>query len=180
LFLQGFGVPFWGLTHVFGRDDMYWYRLTTAFGRNSIVGTTVKHPESLPGDLLADEKHTKHCGDKVYAAVTAGQDCVLGAAMCQGADSAALSQGYGVFAEEARNLDPDYQAETVNTDGWGATRIAWKTLFVTVQPPHQLPSKSHETRPIKYETMRSQEPSHVAAKPLMERELGICSLANTT
>lgn len=129
LFLQGFGVPFWALTHVFRRDDMYWYRLTTAVGRNSIVGTTVKHPESLPGDLLADEKHTKHCGDKVYAAVTAGQDCVLGAAMCQGADSAALSQGYGVFAEEARNLDPDYQGETVNTDGWGATRKAWKTLF---------------------------------------------------
>ncbi len=129
LFLQSLGIPFWALTHVFGRDDMYWYRLTIAFGRNSIVGTTAKHPESLPKDLLADEKHTKHCGDKVYAAMTAGQDCVLGAAMCRGADSAALSQGYGVFAEEARNLDPDYQAESVNTDGWGATRIAWEILF---------------------------------------------------
>ena len=129
LFLQGFGVPFWAMTHVFGRDDMYWYRLTIALGRNSIVGTTVKHPAGLPCDLLADEKHTKHCGDKVYAAVTAGDDCVLGAAMCQGADSASLAQGYGVFAEEARNLDPDYQAKTVNTDGWGATRIAWQILF---------------------------------------------------
>jgi len=129
LFLQSFGVPFWALTHVFKRNDMYWYRLTTAIGRNSIVGTTVIHPESLPRDLLADEKHTRHGGDKVYAAVTAGQDCVLGAAMCQGADAAALSQGYGVFAEEARNLDPDYQAETVNTDGWGATRKAWEALF---------------------------------------------------
>jgi len=122
-------VPFWGLTHVFGRDDMYWYRLTTAFGCNSIVGTTVIHPENLSADLLADEKHTKHCGDKVYAAVTVGQDCVLGAAMCQGADSAALSKGYGVFAEEARNLDPDYQGGTVNIDGWGATRKAWEMRF---------------------------------------------------
>ncbi len=51
LFLQGFGVPFWALTRVFRRDDMYWYRLTTAVGRNSIAGTTVKHPESLPADL---------------------------------------------------------------------------------------------------------------------------------
>ncbi len=25
LFLQGFGVPYWALTYVFGRDDMYWY-----------------------------------------------------------------------------------------------------------------------------------------------------------
>jgi len=129
LFLEGFGVPFWALTHVFGRDDMYWYRLTTAVGRNSIVGTTVKHPGSVPNDLVADEKHTKHRRDKVYAAVTVGQDCILGAAMCRGADATALSQGYGVFAAEAHNLDPYYRTKTVNTDGWGATKIAWKTLF---------------------------------------------------
>jgi hypothetical protein len=40
-----------------------------------------------------------------------------------------LSQGYGVFAAEARHLDPDDRAATVNTDGWGATKIAWTTLF---------------------------------------------------
>ncbi|MCP5014909.1 MAG: hypothetical protein GY938_06440, partial [Ketobacter sp.] len=108
LFLQGFGVPFWALTHVFGRNDMYWYRLATAFGRNSITGTTVKHPEDLPKDLLADEKHTRHGGEKVYVATTVGNDCVLGAAMCKDADAAALTDRYGVFAKEARNLDPDY------------------------------------------------------------------------
>jgi hypothetical protein len=132
LFLLGFGVPFWGLTHVFGRNDMYWYRLATAFGRNSITGTTVKHSEDLPKDLLADEKHTEHRGEKVYVATTVGNDCVLGAAMCQGADAAALTQGYGVFANEARNVDPDYQAETVNTDGWGATQNAWIVLFAQI------------------------------------------------
>ncbi len=132
LFLQGFGVPYWALTHVFGRDDMYWYRLTTALGRNSIVGTTVKRPERLPKDLSADEKHSTHRGEKVYVATTVGQDCVLGAAMCAGADEAALTQGYGVFAQEARNLDPHYQPETVNTDGWGATQLAWKALFALV------------------------------------------------
>jgi hypothetical protein len=52
--------------------------------------------------------------------------------MCRGADAAALSQGYGVFANEAHNLDPAYQAETVNTDGWEATRIAWETLFLQI------------------------------------------------
>lgn len=129
LFLQGFGVPYWALTHVFGRDDMYWYRLTVAFGRSSIVGTTVKCPEALPKDLLADEKHSRHGGKKVYVATTVGKDCVLGAAMCAAADSAALTQGYGVFAEEVRNLAPHDQPETVNTDGWGATRLAWEALF---------------------------------------------------
>ena len=64
-----------------------------------------------------------HRGEKVYVATTVGKDCVLGAAMCTAADAAALTQGYGVFAEESRNLAPDYQPETVNTDGWGATRL---------------------------------------------------------
>ena len=129
LFLQRFDVPFWALTQVFGRNDMYWYRLTAAFGRNSIVGTTVKRAEALPADLLADEKHTRHAGQKVYAATTVGKDCVLGAAMCKGADAAALTQGYGTFAEEVHNLDPNYRGETVNIDGWAATRLAWEKLF---------------------------------------------------
>ena len=132
LFLLGFGVPFWALVHLFGRNDMYWYRLATAFGRNSITGTTVKHPENLPKDLLADEKHTKHGGEKVYVATTVGNDCMLGAAMCKNADAVALTEGYGVFAKEARNLDPDYQTETVNTDGWGATQNAWIGLFAHI------------------------------------------------
>ncbi len=89
----------------------------------------MKCPENLPKDLLADEKHSTHRGEKVYLATTVGQDCVLGAAMCAGADAPALTQGYGVFAEEARNLAPHEQPETVNTDGWGATRLAWEALF---------------------------------------------------
>ena len=56
LFLyEKFGVPFWGLTYVFGRNDMYWYRLTQNLGRNSIIGTTIKDPNKLSEDLLADE-----------------------------------------------------------------------------------------------------------------------------
>jgi len=37
LFLRKFGVPYWALAHVFGRDAMYWYRMETGLGRNSIV-----------------------------------------------------------------------------------------------------------------------------------------------
>src|SRR5947209_11632742 len=37
LFLRRFGVPFWALARVFGRDPMYWYRLEVGLGRNSIV-----------------------------------------------------------------------------------------------------------------------------------------------
>ncbi len=60
LFLhEKFGVPFWGLTHVFGRYDSYWERMIISLGRCHLVGTTVKNPDKLPDDILADEKHTK-------------------------------------------------------------------------------------------------------------------------
>ena len=30
LFLRRFGVPFWAIAHVFGRNPMYWYRLNSS------------------------------------------------------------------------------------------------------------------------------------------------------
>ena len=56
LFLRKFGVPFWALARVFGRDPMYWYRLECGLGRFSVVGTTVRQAE-VPEHLLADEHH---------------------------------------------------------------------------------------------------------------------------
>ena len=43
-----------------------------------------------------------------------------------------MTRAYGVFAEEAKALDPDYKPETVNTDGWAATQGAWKRLFPSI------------------------------------------------
>jgi len=40
-----------------------------------------------------------------------------------------LTAAYGVFANEALNITPDYQPATVNTDGWGPTQAAWQRLF---------------------------------------------------
>lgn len=133
LFLyEKFGVPFWGLSYVFGRNDMYWYRLTQNLGRNSIVGTTIKDPSKLPKDLLADEKHTKFNGQKAYIGLTVGQDCMLGASMATLADEAQLLEAYGHFKTEAQQLSPDYQPKTLNTDGWAATGLAWQLLFPTI------------------------------------------------
>lgn len=61
-----FGVPFWALTHVFGKDDSYWYRVSQQLGRPNLVGTTVKHADRLPEHLVADEKHTRILGNKAY------------------------------------------------------------------------------------------------------------------
>ena len=133
LFLyEKFGVPFWGLSYVFGRNDMYWYRLTQNLGRNSIVGTTIKNPDKLPEHLLADEKHTNLNGQKAYIALTAAEDCVLGASMATAADEKQLTEAYAHFKAEAQQLKADYHPKTVNTDGWTATGLAWMTLFPAI------------------------------------------------
>lgn len=133
LFLhQKFGVPYWGLSYTFGRNDMYWYRLCQNIGGNSIVGTTVKTGEALPTHLLADEKHTDFNGQKAYIAQTVGEDCVLGLSICLGADETELTEAYQTFKTEAQQLKPDYQPQTVNTDGWRATGLAWKSLFPAI------------------------------------------------
>ena len=132
LFLRRFGVPYWALTHVFGHDDMYWQRLEERLGRNSIVGTTIKDPDKLPEDLLADEKHTRLNGEKAYIATTVGADCVLGASVALQADEKNLKEAYGHFKTEAQNLSADYKPKTVNIDGWRATWLAWQSLFSSI------------------------------------------------
>jgi hypothetical protein len=129
LFLMRFHVPCWAIAYVFGRDAMYWYRMEQSLGRFSIVGTTVKTPDRLPKDLVADEKHSWLKGKRVYITTTAAKDCILGASVSPSASQKDLEKSYGVFANEARALDVDYAPETVNTDGWPATQNAWKTLF---------------------------------------------------
>jgi hypothetical protein len=131
LFLRKFGVPFWALAHVFGRDPMSWYRLECALGRFSVVGTTVRKA-TLPQHLLADEHHQTRDGRKTYIATTVGAGCCLGAEPAPTAGTDDLKAAYGIFQQEARDLDPEYTPATVNTDGWQWTQAAWKALFPKV------------------------------------------------
>lgn len=129
LFLRRFGVPFWGLTYVFGRSDMYWYRLVEHLGRYDIVGTTVKAADKLPEHLLADEKFTSLNGQEVYVATTVGSDVVLGASLALTAQIEPLEQAYGDFKCEALRLNPNYAPKTLNLDGWKQSKAAWLRLF---------------------------------------------------
>ncbi len=128
LFLRKFGVPYWGLAHVFGGDPMYWYRQECGLGRFSVVGTTVRRGD-VPAHLLADEHHQTRDGQKLYIATTVGAGCVLGAGPAAAAGADDLKAAYGVFKAEARDVAPKYVPETVNTDGWKGTRAAWRALF---------------------------------------------------
>lgn len=132
LYLRHWGVPFDALAYVFGRDGMYWYRLYTSLGRNSIVGTTLKAGSQIPVNLLADEKHTRLGGERVYVATTVSEGVFLGAALSESASTDALTQAYQEFQQEAFCLDPDYTPKTVNTDGWEPTQKAWKMLFPAI------------------------------------------------
>jgi len=132
LFLRRFGVPFWGLTYVFGRSDMYWYRVVEHLGRFDLVGTTVKTPDKLPEHLLADEKFTALNGQEVYVATTVGSDVVLGAAVTLTVQTDELEAAYSEFKREALRLNSDYAPKTLNLDGWRQTKAAWLRLFPTL------------------------------------------------
>lgn len=129
LLLATHGVPAWLLTLGFGHSDMFWQRVVERLGRSSLVGATVRDPARLPAHLAADEHHADWAGQKGYIATTVGGGCILGVAPTAAADDAHLQGAYGVFATEARDVDPEYAPETVNTDGWAATRNAFLAWF---------------------------------------------------
>jgi hypothetical protein len=119
LFLRKFAVPFWALAEVIGRDPMFYYRL-----QSSLLGTTVRR-----GTLLADEDHQKRDGKKTYIAATVGESVWLGAEIAESAGTVDLTTAYGVFRDEALNIDPEYKPDSVNTDGWSPTQTARGVLF---------------------------------------------------
>jgi hypothetical protein len=132
LLLATHGVPPWLLEIGFGHGEMYWYRLLERLGRGSLVGTTVRDPARLPEHPAADEHHADWAGQKGYLATTGGGGCLLGGALTSAADDDHLREAYGVFAAEARDVEPGYAPETVNTDGRAATQNAFRALFTTI------------------------------------------------
>jgi len=129
LYLRHWGVPCEALAYVFGRNAMFWYRAWLSLGRPNLVGTTVKRPAHIPQDLVADEKITWLAGKEVVLPTTVGGGCVLGISVADKADSDSLEEAYGEFVTEARQVVVDYQVRSVCTDGFHATREAWRRLF---------------------------------------------------
>jgi hypothetical protein len=131
LFLRKFGVSYDGIATVEGRNRMFWYRLESSLGRNSLVGTTVRRG-ALPKHLAADEHHQKRKRAKIFIATTVGAGCCLGAAVAAQASADVLIEAYDIFRAEAWDVAPDYAPESVNTDGWKGTIAAWRHLFENV------------------------------------------------
>ncbi len=132
LFLRKYNVPFHALSYVFGENAMKWFRMSQNIGRNSIVSTTIKYATDLPQHVIADEKHTWIMGEKAYIATTCANNCILGASIVKNADETELTKAYGVFKQEAIDVEPNYAPLTITSDGWQATQNAWKTLFSSI------------------------------------------------
>lgn len=111
-------MPFDALAYVFGRDASYWYWLYQSLGQFSIIGITIRDPEVIPVNLVADEKHSWLLKERIYIPTTVAASCILGVDVMASADTKALVLGDQCFQAEAITLNPGYQPQTVNTDSW--------------------------------------------------------------
>lgn len=128
LLLRQWAVPYEVIALIFGRNGMYWERVEESLGRASLVGSLCKTNE-IPKHLAADEKITFLNGQETYIALTASNECVLGAELSMKEDTVGLEEAYGVFKAEAEVCMPEYSPKSVNLDGWKATNAAWGNLF---------------------------------------------------
>jgi hypothetical protein len=121
------------LVYVFGHDVMFWYRAWLRLGRAQrapdLVGSTVKSAAMMPVHLVADEKITWLDGAEISVPTTVGGGCILGITVADNADGTTLKQAYGEFADQSAAVFPTDQPASVCTDGWKATREAWRCLF---------------------------------------------------
>ena len=136
MLLLSVNTPCWVVTQVCGRNDMFWYRQLERLGRNSLVGTSVPKSEQLPTDLVADEHHCDWVGEKGYVAFTVGGGCILGASLSAAADEAHLSDAYGVFAQEARELDPNYALKRSIPTGGQPPKMHSSAYFQALPPSY--------------------------------------------
>lgn len=130
LYLRGTSLD--SIVACYGGNQQHWLDRVNHLGRFSIVGTSVKSAAVLADSLTADEKITFLNGKEVCACITVGGDCILGADLSLTEDQQGLSEAYGVFKTEVQAEFSDYTPKSVNTDGWPATRKAWKGLFESI------------------------------------------------
>ena len=111
---------------------MCWSRAWLACGRPSLLGTTVTDPQPVPTARVADEQVTWVAGQEVAVPTTVGGGCFLGVRVVAAAETTALETGSGACAREAQALAPASHPRSVCTDGWQATREAWRRLLPTI------------------------------------------------
>jgi hypothetical protein len=82
-----------------------------------------------PRALVAAEKLTRGAQQQGEVPTTGGGGCCLGVSVVEAAATVPVEQGDGEWAKAAKARAPDSQARSVCTDGWEATRQAWRGLL---------------------------------------------------
>lgn len=106
----------------FKTTAMALYRLICRFGSTPMVRILMHCGLSLPDYLIADEKHCKCIGDKVYLpTITSGRVIWL-LTICQDKSAPTFGQAYGEFAQPAYAVQPGYTPKGLTCDGFDSTR----------------------------------------------------------
>lgn len=104
-------MPYSVIAQLFGRYASFWERCEQSLSRISVVGSVSK-TVSLPLHLAADEKITYWNGQEAYIGLSSSGDCIFGAELSLKEDTVHLQEAYGVFAQEARDVEPAYQPQS--------------------------------------------------------------------
>jgi hypothetical protein len=128
LFWRHWGVPCDALAYGFGRKARFWYRAGLSCGRPHLVGTTVKPAPLMPQDLVAEEKIPGLAGAEVVVPTTVGGGWVRGLSLAKQTDRVSVQGAYGELVSEATTVFPPYRPRSGCTEGFQATREAWRQL----------------------------------------------------
>jgi hypothetical protein len=110
-------------------SPMSLYRLICALGHHSLVTVLTRCGLPLPTYFLADEKHSRCLGEKVYLPTIVCGRVIWHLGYTKDASAVALTQSYGAFQHAASQQEPAYRVRGILTDGFDSTNKSMRTLF---------------------------------------------------
>lgn len=105
------------------------YRLVCALGRTSLVTVLSRCQLPLPPNFLADEKHSHCLTEKVYLPTIVEGRLIWHLGYTEDKSAAAFEASYAQFQQATHTVEPDYQPQSILTDGFESTRQSLHHLF---------------------------------------------------
>lgn len=118
---------------LFNVSAMSVYRMMCGIGRHCLVTLISRCDIPLPPYLLADEKHAKCLGEKVYLPTIVTGRVIWHLGYVTDKSAAAFKGSYGKFRQSAQHLDPGYRVKGILTDGFESTIKSLRSLFPGVR-----------------------------------------------
>lgn len=123
------GLSFENCSICFDISGMSLYRFICSLGKYPLSHVLYESGLQLPENIWADEKHSKCKGQKGYIPLVSSGHTTWHIDYVESVDDETLHQSYQQFAQETRQIDPDYEPKTINHDGFQSTINALKRCF---------------------------------------------------